>query len=293
MLDWFCRERPGLDTIRAEAKFILTMLPVAALFINFRRKTYIMPSKAEIKKIRSLYLKKYRQSEGLFIAEGRKTVGELLPAFECCALYATESYVPPCGIEAERVSYDELCRMSNMECPQDVLAVLRIPERELNASGLCGHLCIAADGVQDAGNLGTMIRIADWFGIEDFICSHDTVDAYNPKTVQASAGALARVRVHYCDLPKVLKDVSENGCPVYATALDGDNLYDCSFSDRGVVVFGNEGNGISKAVFETATHKLLIPNYPQGRLSTESLNVGAAAAVTLAEIRRQNLVYGV
>lgn len=253
-----------------------------------------MISKAEIKRIKALYVKKYRYQESLFVAEGHKTVGELLPYMDCEALYATSPETLPFQTgktPVEKISREELCKISNMECPQDVLAVFHIPRYVLNPENLRGRLTVALDGVRDAGNLGTIIRIADWFGVENIVCSNDTVDAYNPKTVQASSGALARVCLHYVDLPTFLLSIAD--MDIYATSLGGDNIYDCKFANGGIVVFGNEGNGISDEVMRMCSKRILIPNYPAGRKTTESLNVGAAAAVTLAEIRRQNLVDGV
>lgn len=253
-----------------------------------------MISKADIKRIKSLYVKKYRYQEGLFVAEGHKTVGELLPYMDCVVLYTTSPETLPFGTEktlVEKISREELCKISNMECPQDVLAVFRIPRHSLNHENLKGKLTVVLDGVRDAGNLGTIIRISDWFGVENIVCSNDTVDAYNPKTVQASSGALARVCLHYVDLSNFLLSVKD--MDIYATSLDGDNIYDYKFAEDGIVVFGNEGNGVSDIAMRMCNKRILIPNYPAGRKTTESLNVGAAAAVTLAEIRRQNLVYGV
>lgn len=251
-----------------------------------------MISKADIKFIKSLYVKKHRQSEGLFVAEGSKTVGELLPNYRCRRLLATGESALSGDPRAERVSYDELCRASNMECPQDTLAVFEIKEWELRPEDLRGRLSIALDGVQDAGNLGTIIRLADWFGARDVICSPSTVDAYNPKTVQASAGALARVRVHYAGLPELLRSLSAD-IPVYGTALDGGDMYAQKFGSQGIIVLGSEGNGISAAVRDACSHLLRIPSYPEGAEVTESLNVGTAAAVFLAEFRRQNAVDGI
>lgn len=253
-----------------------------------------MIPKAEIKRIKSLYIKKYRLQEGLFVAEGHKTVGELLPYMDCKVLYAVSPQTLPFKTGQTpvlKISREELCRISNMECPQDVLAVFGIPRHALNAQNLKGRLSVALDGIRDSGNLGTIIRVADWFGVENIVCSSDTADAFNPKTVQASSGALARVRLYYVD--DLAGFLSSCGMDAYATSLDGDNLYECEFSGEGIVVFGNEGNGISEAVKRVCNRKLLIPNYPQGRKTTESLNVGTAAAVTLAEIRRQHLVYGI
>ena len=142
---------------------------------------------------------------------------------------------------------------------------------------------VALDGVQDPGNLGTIIRTCDWSGIHHIICSRETADCYNPKVVQATMGALSRVKVHYVDLPMVLDKLN---MPIYVTALDGDNLYDATLSESGIIVMGNEGNGISLEVRQLISHPLLIPSYPAGEATSESLNVGIATAIVLAEFRR-------
>lgn len=147
-------------------------------------------------------------------------------------------------------------------------------------------LCLALDDVQDPGNLGTIIRLADWFGIEDIICSQNTVDVYNPKTVQATMGGIARVRVHYTSLPDFIRSQGKE-IPVFGTFLDGQNMYEQPLSANGLIVMGNEGNGIGKEVEALINRKLYIPNYPQGQETSESLNVAIATAVICAEFRRQ------
>lgn len=244
-------------------------------------------SKAKIKWVQQLSAKKFRKQLGLFVAEGDKMVAEMLATFVCKTLFYTDAYTGPIqGGETIEVSYDELCKISRLETPQHVLAVFELPQYTLQASHLKDQLVIALDGIQDAGNLGTIVRLADWFGVEHILCSHGTVDVYNPKVVQATMGALARVKVHYVDLPALLQTLS---MPIYVTALDGENLYQTTLSDAGVVVMGNEGNGVSDPVKAIATHSLLIPNFPVGRVTSESLNVGVATAVFCAEFRRRQL----
>lgn len=244
-------------------------------------------SKAKIKWLQQLSMKKFRKQWGLFIAEGDKMVTEMLSAFACKALFYTEDYAGSIvGEEQFRVSHDELCKLSRLETPQHVLAVFEMPQWELPLIGLQDQLVLALDGIQDAGNLGTIVRLADWFGIEYILCSHGTVDVYNPKVVQATMGALARVKVLYVDLPAILRTFH---APVYVTALDGANLYQTSLSTSGVIVMGNEGNGVSDPIKALATHSLLIPNFPIGRSTSESLNVGVATAVVCAEFRRRQL----
>lgn len=245
-----------------------------------------MISKAAIQRVRALSLKKNRYKERLFVAEGHKTVNDLLGYFRCRSLYATDRYVtdnPLC----ERITYDELRSISQLETPQDVLAVFEMPSYHFDASSVAESLVLALDNVQDAGNLGTIIRIADWFGIEDIVCSIGTVDVFNPKCIQATMGAVSRVRVHYLDLTALIKSLPA-GTSVYATTLDGTNIYDTKLTTKGMIVMGNEGNGISNEVRALCNTKLFIPNFPIGRATSESLNVGVATAVICAEFRRQD-----
>ena len=192
--------------------------------------------------------------------------------------------------ERVEVTAEELARVSLQRAPQGVLAVFEKPQPVAAQSLLpvAGRsLCLALDGVQDPGNVGTIVRIADWWGIEHVICSHDTADVFAPKTVQSTMGALGRVGVHYTDLPAWL-DALPAGTPIYGTLLDGDNLYDSELTPHGIIVMGNEGNGLSAAVRERVSHRLLIPSFPPDRPTSESLNVAVATAVTCAEFRRRS-----
>ena len=252
-----------------------------------------MLSKNDIKNIKSLEHKKFRTEKGLFIAEGHKTVLELTGKFSCTLLAATQDWLD-ChrNIPAERiesVTTDELKRASLLQSPQDVLAVFRIPKSEIKMSDTAqNNLVLALDDVQDPGNLGTIIRLADWFGIKDVFCSKGTADIYNPKAVQATMGALARVRVHYTDLKQSIKELPES-VPVYGTFLDGEIIYDTKLSANGVIIMGNEGNGITPEIKQSVTHKLYIPNWPKGAPTSESLNVAIATAVVCSEFRRRDL----
>ena len=149
------------------------------------------------------------------------------------------------------------------------------------------NLCLALDNVQDPGNLGTIIRLADWFGIEDIFCSADSADLYNPKTIQATMGSIARVRVHYINLHELITDLSPS-TPIYGTFLEAENIYNQPLTSQGLIVMGNEGKGISEAIEKLITHKLYIPNYPPDRCTGESLNVAIATAIVCAEFRRQS-----
>ena len=255
-----------------------------------------MLSKNKQKLIRSLDRKKNRDAEGLFLAEGPKLVTELLAHFRCRLLVGEPAVLSKVPFEenavAERVEVtaEELARVSLQRAPQGVLAVFEKPQPVAAQSLLpvAGRsLCLALDGVQDPGNVGTIVRIADWWGIEHVICSQDTADVFAPKTVQSTMGALGRVGVHYTDLPAWLDELPA-GTPVYGTLLDGDNLYDSELTPHGIIVMGNEGNGLSAAVRERVSHRLLIPSFPPDRPTSESLNVAVATAVTCAEFRRRS-----
>lgn len=255
-----------------------------------------MLSKNKQKLIRSLDRKKNRDAEGLFLAEGPKLVTELLAHFRCRLLVGEPAVLSKVPFEANavaervEVTAEELARVSLQRAPQGVLAVFEKPQQVAAQSllSVAGRsLCLALDGVQDPGNVGTIVRIADWWGIEHVICSHDTADVFAPKTVQSTMGALGRVGVHYTDLPAWL-DALPAGTPVYGTLLDGDNLYHSELTPHGIIVMGNEGNGLSSAVRERVSRRLLIPSFPPDRPTSESLNVAVATAVTCAEFRRRS-----
>lgn len=246
-------------------------------------------SKNRVKYIRSLELKKNRREEKVFLAEGPKLVGDLLEHFHCRFLAATAGWLnqhPAVSAdEVVEVTSDELSRASLLKTPQQVLAIFSQPEYVVDFAEIRKSLCLALDDVQDPGNLGTIIRLADWFGIEHIFCSPNTVDVYNPKTVQATMGGIARVKVHYTPLPHLIASLGD--IPVYGTFLDGENMYGQQLSSNGLIVMGNEGNGIGDEVGRLINRRLYIPNYPQERETSESLNVAIATAVVCAEFRRQ------
>lgn len=245
-----------------------------------------MISKNQIKLIKQLEQKKFRRREGLFVAEGPKVVGDLMKRTLPVAIYATDDYTPPLpDISAQRITPDELHRISFLQHPQHVLALFPIPTAEdfLPSSN---HLTIALDGIQDPGNLGTIIRLADWFGITDIICSEETTDAWNPKVVQATMGSLARVNITYTDLPALLDSLPAD-FPVYGTLLDGDNIYSQPLTSGGIIVMGNEGNGLTEKVRRRVNRRLLIPSYRKDD-TAESLNVAIATAIVCAEFRRRD-----
>ena len=233
-------------------------------------------SKAQVKWVRSLQQKKNRDAEGVFVAEGAKCINELRGAFELVLLASPDN-----------ASAIEIEQMSSLRTPQGQIAVFRKPTTDNRYP--ISQLMLALDGVQDPGNLGTIIRTCDWFGIHDILCSRDTADCYNPKVVQATMGALARVRVHYVDLPNALAELKDKHVAIYGTLLEGRNMYEegaIPNKSEGVIIMGNEGNGISEEVRGLVSHPLLIPSYPAGEATSESLNVGIATAIVLAEFRR-------
>lgn len=250
-------------------------------------------TKNQIKFVRSLSLKKNRDEHQLFVAEGRKTVTELANAFRCKMLITTEDKCDVSElVNTEQkfvVSPAELERMSQQKTPQGVIAVFEkesiVPKTASKENAT--ELILALDGIQDPGNLGTIIRLADWFGIERIIASNDTADAFAPKVVQATMGALARVNVEYTDLKNALLNLSKK-MNVWGTFLEGKNIYtEEKLSQPGVLVMGNEGNGIRPEIEQIITAKIFIPNYPAGRPTSESLNVATATAIACAEIRRR------
>jgi len=240
-----------------------------------------MVSKNQIKRITALQQKKYRYEQQLFFAEGVKVIGELLQSdFELEHLYATEDLFPEIASPSKTIiSEADLKKISALATPNNCLALFKIPQPQpITNNGLI----VALDNIRDPGNLGTIMRLCDWFGVEQLVCSHETVDIYNPKVVQATMGSLSRVAIHYVDLAAFL---SETKLPVFGTFMDGKNIYCEKLPDTGIVVFGNEANGISERIAKKVHKKIAIPRF--GSLQqTESLNVATATAIILSEFRR-------
>lgn len=235
---------------------------------------------SEIKQVKSLAQKKYRDESGLFVVEGEKMVSEALKSgFEVEKIYRVED-----------IGNEAMSRITQLSSPSPVLAVLHQRFHTLS-DRLNPGLYLALDAIRDPGNLGTIIRIADWFGIEGIIASPDTVELYNPKVVQATMGAIFRVKVQYRSLTDFLPGVIASDGDVYGTFLDGGNIYEAQLSTGAdspvVIVIGNESNGISDEVAELVTDTLFIPPYPDGVRSSESLNAAVATAITVAEFRRR------
>lgn len=244
---------------------------------NSLRKTYT-----------SLSSSKGRREHGLFMAQGEKCVNDTIESFEVNTVLANAKWIQEHKdlenmYDITPVKTIDLERISTLSNAPDVIAIYKIPEAEYPK--LTGELVLALDTIQDPGNLGTIIRVSDWMGVTSILASKDTADVWSPKVVQASMGAVARVRVWYCDLLQTLK--RQSGLPIYATALDGDNIYDADLADTGIILMGNEGKGVSKQLLELVNKHLFIPPYPEGRHTSESLNVAIATSITLAEFRRR------
>ncbi len=237
-------------------------------------------SKNKIKWIRSLQQKKNREEFGLFVVEGEKMVNEALESntheivFLCITKASSVCPKNP-NYEVVLASEEDLKSISTLKNPNKSLVVLRIPpQKEVNSD-----FKIALDGIQDPGNMGTILRLADWFDVKEIICSKDTVDIYNPKVVQSSMGAIFRINVVYCDLPSYLSKTNE---PIFGALLEGENIYKKSVSPSGILVLGNEGNGISKEVISVVNQPITIPRFGKA----ESLNVSVAAGILLSEFFR-------
>ena len=243
-----------------------------------------MPGSSEIKFVRSLSQKKAREEHGCFVVEGEKMVSEaLVSGFEVRKVY-----------RIEKIGQTAMSRMTALDSPSPVLAVVSKPEEKAGYGEVLRNsgLYLALDGIRDPGNLGTIVRIADWFGISDIFVSEDTVETFNPKVVQATMGAVFRVRIHRCSLEKLADDVVACGGNVYGTFLDGDNIYgqalDCGKTAPAVIVIGNEAHGISASLSTHINRRLYIPPYPADRHGSESLNAAVATAITVAEFRRRD-----
>lgn len=240
-----------------------------------------MLSKNQLKIIQGLKKKKIRQSEGLFLAEGVKVVEELLrSSFILHKLYFTEAYTNPQNVvDYHLITDKELQLISDFSTPNQILGIFEIPEVK---DAVHEGITVLLDEINDPGNLGTIIRLCDWFGVQQLVCSTNTVDCYNQKVVQASMGSLARVQVSYVDLISYLKEERRT---IYGTFLNGDNVYQTDLESDAVIILGNEANGISDDVSAAVNKKLTIPQFGQQQL-TESLNVAMATAIFLSEFKK-------
>ena len=246
-----------------------------------------MISKNQIKYIKSLHKGKARRKEKQFIVEGVKVVDEFINSkFNIISIYAIADWIngnENIDFNVSEVSEKELQAISLLKTPNKVLAVVEYNDAA-SIEYQSGDLILALDTIQDPGNMGTIIRIADWFGINKIICSMETADAFNPKVVQATMGAITRVSIEYTNLPQWIKELPED-INVYGTMLDGENMYESNLSSEGVIVMGNEGNGISEEVQNVLTDRIKIPSYTNSEM--ESLNVAIATSIICAEFRRK------
>lgn len=253
-----------------------------------------MLSRNKIKLIQSLNRKKNRDQSGLFLVEGTKMVEEaLLSGFKVESIISTTEFkekklsnnqFPFEWIETDA---ETIRKASLQQNPQDAMAIVHIPPTEFPAICPEKELYLVLDFIQDPGNMGTILRIADWFGIKTVICSENTVDCYNPKVVQASMGAIFRIKIHYTSLPQFLPENAVPEVPVYGTFLEGKNIYNEPLTPNGFLILGNEGNGISAPVEQLVTRKLFIPRFTDAGNQPESLNVAIAAAICCSEFRRR------
>jgi TrmH family RNA methyltransferase len=245
-----------------------------------------MLSKSQISFIKSLHQKKYRKEHGLFLVEGIKSIQEFIhSSYQIHSIFYNSeqsNLLPklPANINLFEVNNVELGKISTLQTPQGFLAILHMPkDRKINPKSLQNQFTLMLDGVQDPGNMGTIIRTADWFGFDKIICSEDTVEAYNPKTVQATMGSLARVEIYYENLPLFLES---NNLPVFGALLDGESIYKTNWGNEGLIVLGNEGKGISSEVISKINKPVTIPRIG----AAESLNVAVSAAIFCAELVR-------
>ena len=244
-----------------------------------------MLTKNTIKQIASLRQQKFRKEFGLFVVEGRKMVEELLHSdFEIAGLYATESFLTdyPAFAKAEIASEVQMQQMSGQDTPPGILAVVKIPKQgEIKTTS---RLILALDGIANPGNMGTLIRTAEWFGIHDVVCSLDCVELWNPKTVQATMGSLFRMKVWKTELPAYLQKAKSEGKVVYGALLEGEDLFQMQGKPEGILVIGSESHGIRACVLPCITHPVTIPRV--GDSPTESLNAAVAGAILMAEMTR-------
>ncbi len=252
-----------------------------------------MLSKNQIKDITALHHKKYRREENLFIAEGEKVVSDLLKSgWRVLAVYGTQEFFQrlsgnimiPKATEIILITNEELNKISSLTSPQSVLAVAEMPT-DINEINFDNGLKLVLDDISDPGNLGTLIRIADWFGIDEIICSENSVDCFNPKVVQSAMGSLFRIKFNYKNLQEVFrKNLSDKKLPVYGTVLDGKNIYEEDLSSDGFILIGNESIGIGNDQMKYITKALTIPSF--GETKIDSLNAAVATGIVCAEFRR-------
>lgn len=252
------------------------------------------------KLIRSLQQKKQREKQALFLLEGDKIITDLLSSGEMndgntVLICATDEWIKhrsasdsPLLKNVTKAGREELKKLSALQTPPEVMAVVKIPDSPFKTESLKSDLTLVFDQVRDPGNLGTIIRTADWFGIRKIVCSHGSVDQYNNKVVQASMGSVMRVQVQYTDLQELFNHAARLKIPVYGTTMDGADLFDTPVKNPGIIVFGNESTGINPLYEPFFKTKIRIPDFPVGKSATESLNIASSVAVICSELRRRN-----
>jgi TrmH family RNA methyltransferase len=251
-------------------------------------------SKARLKELALLKQKKSRGEQVVFVAEGEKIVGEVLGSdLKVKTILGTKEWLLAnkkklqlSNFEVFEVYDEELARVSNLKTPNKVLVVAEIPEQKFNVHELKNKLTLVLDDIQDPGNLGTIIRLADWFGIENIICSENTVDVYNPKVIQSTMGAFLRVKLKYINLNVFFKEI-DNSIPIYGAFLEGKDIYKEQLTSSGIIVMGNESKGISTEIGQFISNKITIPSFSKNDAKTESLNVSVATAIICSEFRRE------
>ena len=260
-----------------------------------------MLSKIHIKHIASLHLKKYRELYGEFLAEGEKSVAELLGSpYEVKEIFALDTWLQNnadllknFSIKVQEISPAELIRISTLKTPNKVVAVAAIPKATERPADMFSDLVLALDNIRDPGNLGTIIRTADWFGIQHIVCSPGCVDAFNPKVVQSSMGSITRTKIHYLELADFIKSVPAE-IDIYGCLLEGKNIYEIPLKTPAIIIIGNESNGISPGLLPLITERIKIPSFPPGDEKNdraESLNASLANAIVCSEFRRRQTIH--
>lgn len=252
-----------------------------------------MLSKQLTKIVQNLEKKKFREKYNLFKIEGEKLVGELLrSSFKIHSVLAFPEWIErnrqtASHVNVMEIGQREMAEISNFQSLPEVVALAEIPQYDREETEIRQNLSLVLNGIQDPGNLGTILRVADWFGIRHVFCDTDCAGVFNPKCVQASMGAIFRVKSYYTDLISLIRDTKNEDFPVFGTFLDGENIYESKLSNRGFIVMGNEGKGISDEIRQLTDRKLTIPSFARNECSTESLNVGVATGIILSEFKRR------
>jgi len=255
-----------------------------------------MLTKKQLKLITSLHKKKYRKEHNLFIAEGEKIVLDLIKnkvkaqTIICTSQWLQDNDNLSKNIEIIECDNTTIKKISSLSTPTKVIGIFHIPHTPIDKKDIENDISLVLDDIQDPGNLGTIIRTADWFGIKNIFCSIGTVDVFNPKVIQATMGAIANVNIIYCDLLEIINEYHSENFPIYGTFLEGKNIYSSKLSNKGFIIMGNEGKGISPAIADIITHKINIPAFSESNTASESLNVATATAIICSEFRKNSML---